>query len=75
MNKSVFWSNHPQDADHGGECEVSIGDVKTHPVGRVERSPLPGAQNFVQTERIDRKIIGDTTDMAHMCRAGRGSYG
>ena len=30
MNKSVFWSNHPQDADHGGEFEVSIGDVKTH---------------------------------------------
>ena len=29
MNKSVFWSNHPQDADHGGEFEVFIGDVKT----------------------------------------------
>ena len=28
MNKSVFWSIHPQDANHGGEFEVSVGDVK-----------------------------------------------
>ena len=40
MNKSVFWSNHPQDADHGGEFEVSIGDVKTLAVGKAAVSEM-----------------------------------
>ena len=42
MNKYVFWSIqiHPQDADHGGEFEVSVGDVKTREISHpLEVSP------------------------------------